>query len=52
MKYDVFEQLGKGSFAVVHRAVDKETGRSVAIKIINKSRFARDKKSKQLLKRE
>ena len=51
-KYDVQEQLGKGSFAVVHKAIDKDTGAIVAIKIINKSRFSKDKKSRQMLKRE
>lgn len=52
VKYDVQEQLGKGSFAVVHKAIDKDTGAIVAIKIINKLRFTKDKKSRQMLKRE
>ena len=31
--YDVFELLGKGGFAHVHRAKNKHTGQDVAIKL-------------------
>ncbi len=32
--YDIFEELGSGAFGVVHRAVEKKTGRSFAAKFI------------------
>nr|CAG4640740.1 EOG090X03P9 [Eulimnadia texana] len=34
--YDIFEQIGKGGFATVFRAVDRTTRRPVAVKMINK----------------
>jgi serine/threonine protein kinase len=37
--YNVKEQLGVGSFAVVHRAVKKANGRVVAIKTIDKKKL-------------
>ncbi|KAI3676374.1 hypothetical protein L1987_85980 [Smallanthus sonchifolius] len=39
-KYDVGKLLGCGAFAKVYHARDINTGRSVAIKIINKSRIS------------
>ncbi|KAI0982140.1 hypothetical protein GJ496_002986, partial [Pomphorhynchus laevis] len=36
-KYDVYEEIGRSSFAVVHRAVDKSTGRNYAVKFIDTS---------------
>ena len=32
--YDIFEEIGSGAFGVVHRAVEKKTGRSFAAKFI------------------
>ncbi|CAF0846330.1 unnamed protein product [Brachionus calyciflorus] len=32
--YDIFEEIGSGAFGVVHRAVEKRTGRSFAAKFI------------------
>ena len=32
--YDIYEELGSGAFGVVHRAVEKKTGRSYAAKFI------------------
>lgn len=32
--YDIFEELGSGAFGVVHRAVEKSTGRNFAAKFI------------------
>jgi polo-like kinase 4 len=37
--YDVGQEVGRGGFAVVHRARDRATGRDVAIKIIGKKRM-------------
>ena len=34
--YKVEEELGRGSFAIVHRGVNRQTGEEVAIKIICK----------------
>lgn len=36
-EYEVQKQIGKGSFATVRKGVCKATGKSVAIKIINKA---------------
>ena len=38
-KYDVGEMLGRGNFATVYAGVERESGRSVAIKLISKSRI-------------
>jgi len=35
-KYDIQEQIGKGKFAIVYKGIHKSTGRTVAIKILNK----------------
>ncbi|QDZ20240.1 protein kinase [Chloropicon primus] len=37
-RYEVLEELGKGSFGVVHRVVDRETGEFYAAKTLPKSR--------------
>ena len=34
--YDIQEQIGKGKFAIVYKGIHKLTGRTVAIKILNK----------------
>ncbi|KAL1139815.1 hypothetical protein AAG570_006792 [Ranatra chinensis] len=39
--YDVFEEIGKGHFAVVKRCVNKETGEEYAGKLIRKKRVCR-----------
>ena len=52
MKYEIRNQIGKGSFATVHRAIDRATGRWRAIKIINKARFANNAQTTMMLKRE
>jgi serine/threonine protein kinase len=36
--YDIGEKLGKGSYAVVHRAIHKATGEAFAVKIISKEK--------------
>ena len=37
--YHVYEGIGRGGFAVVHRGVAKATGRQVAIKMIDKKQM-------------
>ena len=37
--YDICDELGAGTYATVRRAVNKETGEEVAVKIIDKKRF-------------
>lgn len=32
--YDIYEELGSGAFGVVHRAVEKKTGRTYAVKFV------------------
>ena len=32
--YDIFEELGSGAFGVVHRVVEKKTGRTFAAKFV------------------
>jgi len=51
-KYDVMEQIGKGSFATVRRAIDRKTGVQVAVKIVNKARFATNPKTMAMIRRE
>lgn len=36
-KYDVREQIGKGSFATVRKGIQRDTGKMMAIKIIQKA---------------
>jgi len=38
--YDLKEELGSGEFATVHRAVERETGKEVAVKVIRLQRAA------------
>ena len=52
LKYTIAQQLGKGTFATVYKAVAKKTGETVAIKVINKSRFAKDPNNNKMLARE
>ena len=32
--YDIFEEIGSGAFGVVHRAVEKRTGKTFAAKFV------------------
>jgi len=48
-EYELKEELGKGSFSVVHRAISKATKEEVAIKVIQKSLVAVDDKTKKRL---
>lgn len=36
-KYDIYEQLGEGSYGTVMRCVKKRTGREYAVKIMKQS---------------
>jgi predicted Ser/Thr protein kinase len=38
-KYAILEELGKGQFATVYRAMSRLTGEKVAVKVIERSRF-------------
>jgi len=40
--YKLEDELGRGSFAVVHRGVHKDTGERVAIKIFDKTSLDED----------
>jgi hypothetical protein len=51
-KYEVREQIGKGSFASVRRGVRRADGTIVAIKIIQKARFANNPKTLEMFSRE
>ncbi|GAA6014841.1 hypothetical protein JCM10207_002198 [Rhodosporidiobolus poonsookiae] len=51
-EYEVREQLGKGSFAVVRKGIRRSDGKMVAIKIINKSRFASNPATLKMFSRE
>ncbi|KLT41616.1 Pkinase-domain-containing protein [Cutaneotrichosporon oleaginosum] len=51
-RYQFLEQLGKGTFAEVKKAVDPETGDMRAIKLITKHRFNYDPKTLKLFERE
>ena len=51
-KYEIRNQIGKGSFATVHKAIDRKTGKWRAIKIINKARFANNAQTSMTLQRE
>ncbi|KAK4057970.1 hypothetical protein OIO90_001189 [Microbotryomycetes sp. JL221] len=50
--YELREQIGKGSFASVYKGVQKSTGKLVAIKKINKARFASNPKTLEMFARE
>lgn len=39
--YLIQQEIGKGSFAIVYKAIHKESGRAVAIKTVNKSKLNR-----------
>jgi len=51
-KYNLLEEIGKGTFSVVRLAIDKETEERVAIKIIDKRRFWHLAKTREQLTRE
>jgi serine/threonine protein kinase len=38
--YELGRVLGEGNFAKVHSAIERETGREFAVKIMQKRRFA------------
>lgn len=46
--YDIFEELGSGAFGVVHRAVEKKTGKNFAAKFI----FTPSTAEKNIVKKE
>ncbi|GAA5841450.1 hypothetical protein JCM11251_007142 [Rhodosporidiobolus azoricus] len=50
--YEVREQLGKGSFAVVRKGVRRSDGKMVAIKIIQKARFSGSPQTLRMFQRE
>lgn len=50
--YEVREQIGKGSFATVRKGVRRSDGRIVALKIIQKARFASNPKTMEMIERE
>ena len=35
-RYRLVEQIGEGGMAIVYRAIDQNTGRSVAIKVLKR----------------
>lgn len=51
-QYELRQAIGSGSFATVYKAVERETGKWRAVKMINKTRFMRNPKSQQMLQRE
>ncbi|GAA6033636.1 hypothetical protein JCM8097_004360 [Rhodosporidiobolus ruineniae] len=50
--YEVREQLGKGSFAVVRKGVRRSDGKMVAVKIIQKARFSNNPQTLNMFQRE
>lgn len=40
--YKLEDELGRGSFAIVHKGIHKETGEHVAIKIFDKTNLDED----------
>jgi serine/threonine protein kinase len=46
--YALTKVLGRGNFASVFLARDKETGQEVAIKVLNKSRLIKPKQHKSI----
>ncbi|GAA5994353.1 serine/threonine-protein kinase [Rhodotorula paludigena] len=50
--YEVREQIGKGSFATVRKGVRRSDGRMVAVKIIQRARFASNPKTMEMIERE
>ncbi|KAJ3055794.1 hypothetical protein HK097_009177 [Rhizophlyctis rosea] len=51
-RYAMSKNLGSGNFATVKEAIDRRTGDKVAIKVINKSRFAVKPKFMENLRQE
>ncbi|KAK4699362.1 ser/thr/tyr protein kinase RAD53, partial [Phenoliferia sp. Uapishka_3] len=51
-KYDVREQIGKGSFATVRKGIRRSDGKMMAIKIIMKARFSANLKTMEMIGRE
>ncbi|KAH3759626.1 myosin light chain kinase [Pelomyxa schiedti] len=47
-RYEVMEELGRGTFSVVARAIDKFTGESYAVKMLHKSSCCTAKLEKEL----
>lgn len=45
--YDLKEELGKGAFSVVHRAIHKKTGQEFAVKVIKKAVLGTDEKTRK-----
>jgi len=41
-KYIIKEELGRGAFSIVKKAVEKSTGIEYAVKMINKSTLGQD----------
>lgn len=37
--YELLQQIGSGSYSVVHKAIDKRTRQFCAIKILERKRF-------------
>ncbi|KAM0746431.1 Pkinase-domain-containing protein [Meredithblackwellia eburnea MCA 4105] len=50
--YEVREQIGKGSFASVRKAIRRSDGRMMAVKIIQKARFISNPKTMEMISRE
>jgi len=46
--YDLKEEIGKGAFSVVHKAISKRTGEIVAVKIIDKKEASSQQDEKRL----
>ncbi|KAL9558113.1 hypothetical protein MBANPS3_001062 [Mucor bainieri] len=51
-EYEFQQTLGRGNFASVKRAVHRATGKTVAIKVLNKNRFAQKPKMVQAMVQE
>ena len=51
-KYDVGIELGRGTFASVFRAMDRDTGKWYAIKIIQRAKFAHNPHNEKNFQRE
>ncbi len=51
-RYDMKEQVGRGSFATVHRAIDKQSNAVVAVKNIDVAKMNRTKRSQDFIQQE